>query len=290
MRDWFSAIVSSSEDGIIGKSAEGVIRSWNTAATRLFGYLPEEILGQPIYRLTPFDVIEEERWILSQIVRGTSIEHYESERLHKNGFRFRVGLTVSPIRNAAGAVIGASEIVRRLADDRPLKDELLASEERYRSLFKHMEEEVHYWQLLRNSAGGIETWRLLDINPAGLRSWGKSLEETRGKLSDEIFPGTTEFFRPFIERAFAVGKPYRFQVFFPPLRQHGLLTCVPLGERFILTGLDITEQLRAQEEREDAARREVLLREIHHRLQNNLQVISSLLRLQRSAEKGPATS
>ena len=110
-----AAIVDSSDDAIIGKDLNGVITSWNTGAERLFGYIAEEILGKPIRTLIPPGRQEEEDTIIERIRRGERIEHYETVRQHKDGSLIEISLTVSPVKDAQGKVVGASKIARDIA-------------------------------------------------------------------------------------------------------------------------------------------------------------------------------
>ena len=107
-----AAIVQSSQDAIVSKTLDGVIRTWNPGAERLFGYKAEEVVGRPVTLLIPPDRLDEEKAILSQVSRGERIEHYETIRVAKDGRQLDVSLTVSPIRDAAGRIIGASKIAR----------------------------------------------------------------------------------------------------------------------------------------------------------------------------------
>jgi two-component system cell cycle sensor histidine kinase/response regulator CckA len=107
-----ATIVESSDDAIISKDLNGVITSWNQAAERLFGYTAEEAIGQPITILIPQDHIDEEPGILARIRRGERIEHYETIRQRKDGSSLELSLTVSPMKNRAGTIIGASKIAR----------------------------------------------------------------------------------------------------------------------------------------------------------------------------------
>jgi len=107
-----AAIVEGSQDAIISKTLEGIVTSWNAGAEQMFGYTPEEAIGQSITMLIPPDRIEEERMILERLRSGKRIEHYETIRLTKNGRQIKVSLTISPIYDASGRVIGASKISR----------------------------------------------------------------------------------------------------------------------------------------------------------------------------------
>jgi PAS domain S-box-containing protein len=113
-----AAIVESSEDAVISKTLDGIITSWNAGARRLFGYTAEEIVGQPISRLMPpehrNDIVE----ILAKIRQGQRVEHFESVRLNKNGEHIPVSLSVSPIRDDTGRIIGAAKIARDISEQK----------------------------------------------------------------------------------------------------------------------------------------------------------------------------
>ena len=111
-----AAIVESSDDAIISKSLEGIIQSWNAAAERLFGHSAAEAVGQHISLVIPPDRIAEEDEIITSLKAGRRIEHFVTERVRKDGQRFDVSLTISPIKDEAGNVVGASKIVRDVTD------------------------------------------------------------------------------------------------------------------------------------------------------------------------------
>jgi len=107
-----SAIVESADDAIISKTLDGVVRSWNAGAEQLFGYSAREAIGQSIAIIIPPERLDEERLILSRLRRGERIEHYETVRLSKDGRRLDISLTISPLRDSKGRIIGASKIAR----------------------------------------------------------------------------------------------------------------------------------------------------------------------------------
>ncbi len=111
-----AAIVDSSHDAIVAKDLNGIIQSWNRGAERLFGYRADEAVGQPVTILIPEDRHDEEPEILAQIRRGERVDHYESVRRRKDGSLVDVSLTISPIRNAAGVIVGASKIARDITE------------------------------------------------------------------------------------------------------------------------------------------------------------------------------
>jgi PAS domain S-box-containing protein/diguanylate cyclase (GGDEF)-like protein len=113
-----AAIVESSDDAIVGKTLEGIITSWNGGACRLFGYESEEAIGQPITLILPPDRLEEEARILEQLRRGERVRHFETVRRRKDGSRVEVSLSISPILDSQGRVVGASKIARDITERR----------------------------------------------------------------------------------------------------------------------------------------------------------------------------
>ena len=146
----YAAIVTSSDDAIISKDLDGIINSWNSGAQRLFGYSAEEVVGKPISILIPPDRIDEEPVILQRLRRGERIEHYETVRCRKDGTTFDVSLTISPIRNAAGTIIGASKIGRDISERKHSEAHitLLAreAEHRAKNMLSTVEAVVHLTQ------------------------------------------------------------------------------------------------------------------------------------------------
>lgn len=123
-----AAIVASSDDVIVSKDLNGIIASWNEAATRVFGYSPEEIIGTSILRLIPEHLHSDEKTIIESIRAGRRIEHFETVRLAKDGRLIDVSLTVSPIKDEQGRVIGASKILRDVSSRRRMEQSLLQAE------------------------------------------------------------------------------------------------------------------------------------------------------------------
>jgi PAS domain S-box-containing protein len=118
-----AAIVESSEDAIISKDLNGVIVSWNQGAERLFGYTADEVVGQPITMLMPPDRVNEEPGILERIRRGERVEHFETIRRRKDGTLLDISLTISPVKNASGKIVGASKIARDITDSKRMEEQ-----------------------------------------------------------------------------------------------------------------------------------------------------------------------
>src|SRR5207302_7122381 len=125
IRSFMAAIVDYSDDAVIGKDLESQVVSWNAGAERMFGYTAAEMLGQPITRLISPDRPDEEARVVSEAKRG-HIHHFQTVRLRKNGEAIHVSLTVSPIRNAAGEIIGVSSIARDITEQQRARESLEA--------------------------------------------------------------------------------------------------------------------------------------------------------------------
>src|SRR5262249_40145183 len=104
------------DDAIVSKTLDGYITSWNTGATRIFGYEAEEMLGQSIKRIIPAELHGEEEQILAKLRRGERIEHFDTIRIAKDGRRIDISLTVSPVRDRTGRLIGASKVARDVTE------------------------------------------------------------------------------------------------------------------------------------------------------------------------------
>ena len=139
-----AAIVDSSDDAIVSKTLDGVITSWNAGAERLFGYTAREAIGQHISFIIPLDHREEEAGIIERLRRGQPIEHFDTVRVRKDGTRLDISLTISPVRDAAGNVIGASKIARDVTDRKQAEQRLRESEERLRDLADALDTQVQF--------------------------------------------------------------------------------------------------------------------------------------------------
>src|SRR5205814_7352552 len=125
-----AAIVESSDDAIVSKTLDGVILSWNAGAERLFGYAPLEAIGRPITLIIPPDRHDEEHEILARIAGGERVEHFETVRVAKQGRRIDISLTVSPIRDRAGRIVGASKVARDITGRKRAEEALKEADRR----------------------------------------------------------------------------------------------------------------------------------------------------------------
>jgi PAS domain S-box-containing protein len=130
-----AAIVNSSDDAIIGKSLDGRILSWNPAAQRIYGYSASEAVGRSISILVPPGQQDELDAILARLVAGESVAHFETVRRRKDGLDIDVSLTISPVRDHAGTLVGASTIGRDITERRRTDARIRAAEEQFRHSF-----------------------------------------------------------------------------------------------------------------------------------------------------------
>jgi PAS domain S-box-containing protein len=162
-----TAIVASAEDAIISKDLQGIIRSWNKGAERLFGYTAEEIIGKSVMLLIPEGRRDEEPRILERIRAGERLEHYETVRRRKDGTEIEISLTVSPITDPTGQVIGASKIARDITERKRAEELVRETQQRYRHMVHALPAAVYTCD-----AQG----RVLLYNEAAVDLWGRAPE------------------------------------------------------------------------------------------------------------------
>jgi PAS domain S-box-containing protein len=167
-----AAIVESSDDGIVSKDLRGVVQSWNRAAEQIFGYTADEMVGQSITRIFPPDRLHEEDEILAKIARGERIEHFKTIRVRKDGRRLPVSVTISPLKDADGQIIGASKIVRDLSRAAEL-------EGRFEAIVASSDDAI----VGKDLNGVVESW-----NTAAEKIFGYTAEEMIGRPITAIIP------------------------------------------------------------------------------------------------------
>jgi PAS domain S-box-containing protein len=172
-----AAIVESSDDAIIGTDLEDVIVSWNGGAERMYGYSAAEVLGRPMTLIVPPDRLDERPQWLEQMLAGRSIAHYDTVRVRKGGEPVDISLTLSPIRDRSGRIIGAATIARDVTERRRAEAALAESEGKFRAFIETTEEWV--WEI---DERGILTY----TNPAIVRILGRRPEELVGRDSLEL--------------------------------------------------------------------------------------------------------
>lgn len=199
-----SAIVDSSDDAIISKDLDGVITSWNKGAERLFGYTAEEAIGQTVASLLiPEDRQDEEPDILARLRRGERVDHFETLRRRKDGSLIDISLTISPVKNAQGVIIGASKIARDITERKRIESALMESEARFRQLADTMPQMV--WTARPD--GHVDYYN---------ERWYKFTGFSHGPSADAIWesilhPDDLERARETWHAAVDSGKPYNIE-------------------------------------------------------------------------------
>ena len=178
VRARLAAIVESSEDAIIAKTLEGVITDWNRGAQKIYGYSAEEVLGKPINILVPPERPNEIPMILERLRRGEVIDHYETVRVAKDGRRLNISLTISPIRDSAGNIAGASTIARNITQRKRDEKALKESEWLYRTVIEQATENIFLVD--------AETRRVVESNRAFQQTLGYTEEELRSMTLYDI--------------------------------------------------------------------------------------------------------
>ena len=181
----FQAIVQGSDDAIISKTLDGLVTSWNSGAQSIFGYTEQEMLGKPLMVLFPPDRLYEEAELLRQVVSGTRVDHFETERLHKNGNRINVSVTISPIRDRHGVVVGASKIAR----DTTHKLKLEATARIADAILRSTDDAV----VSKSLHGIVTSW-----NAAATRIFGYTAQEMVGRSIEILLPTERQHEEEFI--------------------------------------------------------------------------------------------
>ena len=272
-----AAIVASSDDAIISKDLTGIITSWNAGATRLFGFTPEETIGRSVTLLIPPELQTEETTILARLRRGERIEHYETVRVAKSGKRLNVSLTISPLRDCQGRIIGASKIARDITERRRIENDLRESQAQLSLALESSRTAIFDWDIVESRGQWNEQMTALyDFQPTGPYI---TAAEWRGLF----YHGDTDRLTHEFERV--IREQEKFQFEFRTVRpngsirwmlSHGRVVRDRAGKaiRLIGTHTDVTDRKQAQEvakvreftgkllQAQDAERRRIA-RELH---------------------------
>jgi PAS domain S-box-containing protein len=173
-----AAIVQSSDDAIVSKSLEGIITSWNPAAERMFGYTSEEAIGGPISMIVPSEQAGEEPEILARIARGEVVDHFETSRMRKDGKRIDVSLTISPVRDATGRVIGALKIARDITERKAVMEQIHLEQERFQTMLGSIGDAV----IVTDMRGYVQF-----LNPVAEQLTKWKPDEAKGKPVEMVF-------------------------------------------------------------------------------------------------------
>ncbi|HSQ95665.1 MAG TPA: PAS domain S-box protein [Croceibacterium sp.] len=281
LRDFYAALVDSSDDAIVAKNPDGIVISWNPAAQRLFGWNSEEMVGGSIRRLLPPDRQEEEDQILARIRAGERVAPFYTKRLHKEGHLLDVQVSVSPVRDANGKIIGASKMARDVGEYLRVQQAVRESEERFRMLA----ENISQFAWMADPDGHI-FW----LNQRWYEFTGFSDDEAQtNKRRQVVHPDYRQRVVANYNAAIAAGEDYEDT--FPMRGKNGeycwfLSRAQPIrderGEivRWFGTNTDITEQ------REQSEQIRLLLMEVNHRSKNMLTTIQALARRSAPSEEG----
>lgn len=284
---WFRAVVDSSYDAIIGKRLDGTIISWNGAAEQIYGYSAEEAVGQHISLLVPLDRRDELNRIMTGLPQGRGLRGHETERVRKDGRRIEVSLTISPVHDSSGQVVGGSVLARDITETRRTERALRESRERLEVAVKAADIGLFRWDVEADKLTWDETMRAIFGLGAGQEV--VSLDDFLALLHPEDRDGTQADVLRSMELATEYAREYRV------IRPNGEVRWVAAkarpfyddaGRPLYLTGAcrDVTERRRTQEALTSALeQKELLLREINHRVKNSLQLASSLLQVQASS-------
>ncbi|MGX7895757.1 PAS domain S-box protein [Tsuneonella sp. HG222] len=281
VRDFYESLVASSDDAIVAKDTNGIVIAWNPAAERLFGWRADEMVGHSILRLLPPGQEHEEDLILSQIRAGERIGQFFTKRLHKTGVLLDISVSISPVRNAAGEIVGASKIAR---DAGPyLRDQarLRESEERFRLLAENISQfawiaqpdgqivwyNQRWYDYTGSTFDSMQGWGWKAVHHEDhvdrvVEVWSRAL--AAGEQWEDTFPLRSKSgeWRWFLSRAM-------------PIRgADGSIVC------WFGTNTDITGQ------REQAEQIRLLLMEVNHRSKNMLSTIQALARRSAPNEEG----
>jgi PAS domain S-box-containing protein len=186
-----AAIVDSSGDAIVSKTLDGVVTSWNTGAERLFGYTAQEAVGQHISFIVPLDRRDEEAAILGRLRGGQRVEHFETVRVRKDGTTIDISLTISPVIDSTGKIVGASKIARDITRRKQVDRALRESEERFRVLANALDTQVQFrtQELQRRNAEILQqaeqlrdlTGQLMQTQDAERRHIARELHDSAGQ-------------------------------------------------------------------------------------------------------------
>ena len=202
------AVVESSDDGIISKDLNGVITSWNAGAQRIFGYTEAEVIGQPITIIIPPELHGEERQVLQRLRAGERIEHYETVRLTKRGKRVDVSLTISPMKDSTGRIVGASKIARDITERKRADEELRQAHEELEIRVRERTAELGRSNRLLQAQiqERIQAQEALERQTAVLREQSRLLDLANDAIFIRSFDGTISYWNEGAERLYGWTK------------------------------------------------------------------------------------
>jgi PAS domain S-box-containing protein len=257
-----AAIVESSTDAIIGQALDGTITSWNMGARNIYQYEAWEVIGRSIMVLVPEGLSEDVKAILGKIESGELVEHYETVRRRKDGRQIEVSLTVSPILDSSGNIIGVASVARDITARRRAEERLIESERRYRALFENMASGFVLFEVVQDELGLPVDLVILTANKGFEATTGLKASEVVGKRLTRVLPGIEKDSADWIGtygRVALTGESRHLEQGSELLGVFYSVTAYQAGpKQCCVTFQDITEKKRAEEER---ARMEARLRQ-----------------------------
>ncbi|HMK54627.1 MAG TPA: PAS domain S-box protein [Methanobacteriaceae archaeon] len=255
---YLASIVENSDDAIVGKDLNGKILSWNQAAENIYGYSPEEVLGKSMAMLISPDLPDELDLILTNIKKGQTIRHYETVRIRKDKKPINVSITISPIKDKNGQLLGASSITRDITRQKAIQKKITESEEKFRELFNHANDAIFLHPIIEGGKPGHFT----EVNDVACQVLGYSREELLQMEPADIDNQATvkkipQFMKEIIERGEATfesvqvtkdGRELPVEINSHRFQQRG-------QDMILSIARDITERKRAQNALKESERK-----------------------------------
>lgn len=195
-RDHLASLVLTSNDAIMTKTLDGTVLTWNPAATRIFGYTADEMVGRKMLTLFPPERVHEEDLILAKLARGERLEHFRTQRLHKSGRRLEISVTLSPICNAQGEVVAASKIARDITEQVRVEEQIA----QFKALIDSSEDGI----ISKDVRGIIRTW-----NAGAEKIFGYTSNEAIGQHVSMLFPPERLYEEDKLLKSVLAGEPVR---------------------------------------------------------------------------------
>jgi len=236
-------IVESSDDAIISKSLDGIIRSWNKGAEVIYGYTKDEVIGKHISIISADSVGDDINEILKKVHDGIKVEHYETTRKKKNGELIMVSLTVSPIYDTNNNIVGISTIGRDVTETRKLTDRMNQSEKKYRTLFSNMNQGVALHEIILDKNNTPIDYRFLEMNDSFAKILDVKSEDYIGKTVLEVLPNTEKYWIEQYGKVALTGNQLKYENYAKDFNKYfEAYAFSPAQGQFAVIITDITER------------------------------------------------
>jgi len=235
----YQQIIRSSDDAIISKNLQGTITSWNGGAEQIFGYKASEAIGKKITFLIPPALAIEEDFIMGKIRDGETVNHYETQRLTKDGRLIQVSLTVSPIKNTSGQITGASKIVRDITRQKQVEHDAINA---------YKEKEIVLNRITDSVISVDNNWRYTFLNEAALATHNGARESVLGKTIWDVNPGLAgTAFGEYYHKAMQTNEVVEFEAYYAPFDAWFSAKVYPSPDGLTIFYKDVTERKKAAE-------------------------------------------